>query len=121
MRLALADLYQARWSNEIHDEWTRNVAADRPDISPKSLARCRKLKDAHSPDSLVTGYEPLITSLSLLDPGDRHVLAAAIHGGVKLIVTFNLASTSFGRHGNHSHEGIVIIWLFALSPPPPLR
>jgi hypothetical protein len=90
MRLALVDLFQARWSNEIHDEWTRNVAVNRPDLSPKSLARCRMLMDEHSPDSLITGYESLITRLSLPDPDDRHVLAAAIHGGVTLIVTFNL-------------------------------
>jgi hypothetical protein len=90
MRLALVDLFHARWSNDIHDEWTRNVAANRPDISPKSLARCRRLMDEHSPDSLITGYELLIPRLSLPDPDDRHVLAAAIHGGVKLIVTFNL-------------------------------
>jgi hypothetical protein len=32
MRLALAGLFQARWTDRIHDEWARNVLADRPDI-----------------------------------------------------------------------------------------
>ena len=41
MHLALSDLYRARWSDMIHDEWTRNVAANRPDISPASLARAK--------------------------------------------------------------------------------
>ena len=90
MWLALADLFQARWTDRIHDEWTRNVAANRPDISPASLARCRKLMDEHVPDSLVTDYEALIPTLTLPDADDRHVLAAAIHGGASLIVTFNL-------------------------------
>ena len=40
-------------------------------------------------DCLVTGYEILIPSLDLPDPGDRHVLAAAIVGHCDLIVTFN--------------------------------
>lgn len=41
-------------------------------------------------DCLVSGYEPLIESLSLPDGDDRHVLAAAIVSGADAIVTFNL-------------------------------
>jgi hypothetical protein len=90
MQLALTGLFRARWTDEIHDEWTRNVAANRPDISPLGLARCRRLMDEHVPDCLVSGYQGLIPTLTLPDPDDRHVLAAAIHGGAGLIVTFNL-------------------------------
>jgi hypothetical protein len=42
------------------------------------------------PDCLVTRYEDLIEGLSLPDPDDRHVLAAAIRGGAQAIVTYNL-------------------------------
>ena len=42
------------------------------------------------PDCLVTGYEYLIDQLSLPDPNDRHVLAAAILCGAQEIVTTNL-------------------------------
>jgi hypothetical protein len=45
VRLALLDLFQARWTNEIHDEWIRSILADRSDITPESLARCRGLMD----------------------------------------------------------------------------
>ncbi len=41
-------------------------------------------------DCLVTGYEDLIASLSLPDPDDRHVLAAAIRADADVIVTYNL-------------------------------
>jgi hypothetical protein len=41
-------------------------------------------------DCLVSGYEPLIEGLKLPDPGDRHVLAAAIKAGAQIIVTRNL-------------------------------
>jgi hypothetical protein len=41
-------------------------------------------------DCLVTGYEPLIDSLKLPDPDDRHVLAAAIKASAQVIVTTNL-------------------------------
>jgi hypothetical protein len=90
MRLALTDLFQARWTDLIPDEGTRNVLTNRPDITPESLARCRRLMDEHIPDCLVTGYQKLIPTLSLADPDDRHVLAAAIHSGASFIVTFNL-------------------------------
>lgn len=41
-------------------------------------------------DGLVTGFEHLIPSVALPDPDDRHVMAAAVHSGASLIVTFNL-------------------------------
>ena len=42
-------------------------------------------------DCLVTSYEDLIASLSLPDPDDRHVLAAAMRAGAEVIVTYNLS------------------------------
>ena len=106
VRLALSDLFQARWTDEIHDEWTRNVLADRPEITPASLTRCRRLMDLHVPDCLITGYESLIPTLTLPDADDRHVLAAAIHGGAGLIVTFNLSDFPASVLGQFHIEAI---------------
>jgi hypothetical protein len=91
VRLALAGLFRARWTEEIHREWTRSVREDRPDLRPDQLERTRRAMDAAVPDCLVEGYEPLIAGLTLPDADDRHVLAAAIRAGASLIVTFNLA------------------------------
>lgn len=33
LRLAAGDLVRPHWSDEIHDEWTRNVHADRPSVT----------------------------------------------------------------------------------------
>jgi hypothetical protein len=116
MRLALTDLFQARWTNQIHDEWTRNVLANRPDITPASLARCRQLMDEHVPDCLVTEYEAIIPALTLPDLDDRHVLAAAIQGGAGLIITFNLSDfpasvlEQFDIEAIHPDEFIVRLW-----------
>ena len=69
---------------------TRNVLKQRPDLKPEDLERTRSLMNAHVRDSLVTGFEHLIPSVELPDADDRHVVAAAIHSGASLIVTFNL-------------------------------
>ncbi len=34
MRLALTDLYRARWTDMIHAEWTRDILKQRPDLRP---------------------------------------------------------------------------------------
>jgi hypothetical protein len=65
MRLALTDLYRAKWTNEIHDEWIRNLLARRPELSPDRLAGTRELMNLSVRDSLVSGYEHLIESIKL--------------------------------------------------------
>jgi predicted nucleic acid-binding protein len=90
MWLALTDLFRAKWSEAIHDEWTRAVLASRKDLTAQQLQRTRDLMDSHVRDCLVTGYEGLISSLTLPDPNDRHVLAVAIISGADAIVTYNL-------------------------------
>ena len=90
MRLALTDLYRARWSDQIHDEWITAVLRNRSDLSRQQLERTRSLMNAHVRDALVDGHQTLIPALELPDPDDRHVLAAAIKCGADLILTFNL-------------------------------
>ena len=89
IRLAMTDLFAARWTDQIQDEWSRSVLKNRPELSDK-LPRTIELMNKAVPDVVVTGYESLIEGLSLPDPDDRHVLAAAIQSGAQLIVTFNL-------------------------------
>ncbi len=90
VRLALTDLFRARWTEAIHAEWMGAVREDRPDLAPAQLERTRRLMDEAVPDGLVTGYEGLIEQLKLPDPKDRHVLAAAIRCQAGVIVTSNL-------------------------------
>jgi len=90
MWLALTNLFKARWTEKIHEEWIRNVLKNNPDLTLSGLTRTKNLMNANVQNCLVTGYESLISSLSLPDPNDRHVLAAAIHCEADFIVTFNL-------------------------------
>ena len=89
MELATTGLFRARWTNEIHEEWMSAVHA-RHGVPREKLERIRDLMNLHAEQCLVTGYEPLIDSLTLPDPDDRHVLAAAIRTRAHVIVTFNL-------------------------------
>ncbi|AOU99326.1 PIN domain-containing protein [Acidihalobacter yilgarnensis] len=89
IRLAVTGLFAAKWTDQIHDEWIRNLVARRPELK-KQMFRIRELMDDAVEDCLVTGYESLVDGLDLPDPDDRHVLAAAIRAGAQLIVTCNL-------------------------------
>ncbi|MFP3495036.1 PIN domain-containing protein [Pseudomonas sp. SIMBA_059] len=90
MWLGLSGLYRARWTNQIHEEWKRNVLKNRPDLTVEQVNCTSALMDKAIPDALVTGYEDLCSGLDLPDPDDRHVLAAAIRSKAEVIVTFNL-------------------------------
>lgn len=87
VHLATSGLVAARWTEQIQDEWTRNLLQDRPDLTPERLARTRRLMDAAVPDARVDGYQELVESLSLPDLDDRHVLAAALTGQADVLVT----------------------------------
>ncbi len=90
LRLAGTDLFRARWTDRIHDEWIDNLLKNRTDLTRERLTRTRTLMNESVPDCLVTGYEGLIETLDLPDPNDRHVFAAAIRCQAGVIVTFNL-------------------------------
>lgn len=90
LELSGQNLYRARWTDRIHEEWIASLLARRSDLDPVQLARTRALIDSSVLDGRVTGYEQLIEGLSLPDLNDRHVLAAAIRCGAGAIVTYNL-------------------------------
>ena len=91
MHLAVSGLFQAKWTEHVHEEWMKSLLRNRPDLSRERLERTRRLMDAKAREPLITGYEELIPTLELPDADDRHVLAAAIQGNVSIIVTNNLA------------------------------
>ena len=112
MYLALTDMFRAKWTADIHEEWMRNVVKDYPDIKRKQVEHVRDLMDAHIRDCLVTDYDDLIEPLELPDPDDRHVLAAAIRCGASVIVTRNLKDfpaetlSKYGIEAQHPDEFI---------------
>ena len=54
MRVAVAEIFLARWTDHIHEEWVRNILKDRPDLSREQLERTLELMNSAVPDWLVT-------------------------------------------------------------------
>lgn len=90
LRVAATGLVRARWSDRILDEVIRSIRRVHPEIDEVRLARRRAaVRDAVA-DAIGDGFEPIEAGLDLPDPGDRHVLAAAIRCGAQAIITANL-------------------------------
>jgi predicted nucleic acid-binding protein len=92
IRLAQADIFQAKWSDGILDEMfnalrrrTKGKA-----IPEEKLDELRRRMNLAIRDVRVDNYEPLIEALDLPDKDDRHVLAVAIQAKAQMIATFNL-------------------------------
>jgi len=81
-------LYTPKWSAHIFDEW-RDVMK-RKGVSDKEAEKRVERANLAFPDALVNNYNGLISGLTLPDPKDCHVLAAAIKTNANVIVTNNI-------------------------------
>jgi predicted nucleic acid-binding protein len=89
LRLAVAEVYQPLWSADILGE-LQTVLVREHVMAQDGAERIIGLMRRYFPEAEVTGYDDLTPSMPC-DPGDRHVLAAAVRGGAGAIVTANLA------------------------------
>ena len=106
VQLALTGLFAARWTKDIQREWLESVLSQYPDLRRERLERTSSEMESAIEGSLVADYEPLIPELTLPDPDDRHVLAAAIAGRCDFIATFNLSDFPQDVLAGHSVEAI---------------
>jgi predicted nucleic acid-binding protein len=109
LRLAEAGLYEPVWSARILEEARRNLVAQRIDAdqADRLLGVMRAaFEEAEVAEAGVSVLEPAMTNA----PEDRHVLAAAVHGGADVIVTINVrdfpasACCMFGVEALHPDE-----------------
>lgn len=95
MWLAATGTIRAHWTNQIHDEWMRNVAQD-CGVERSVLERVRQLMDRAAGDALISGYRDYERLFPNTDAKDRHVAAAAVAARKRCgaervtIVTWNL-------------------------------
>jgi predicted nucleic acid-binding protein len=107
LTLAALDAYDVVWSETILAEVERNVLADHPDIDPTRfrLHTIGAMRAAF-PAALVEPRPDEELDVAGVDPGDRHVVGAALAAGADAIVTINV------RHfpkANLSPAGISVV------------
>ncbi|MBY8874083.1 PIN domain-containing protein [Micromonospora sp. PLK6-60] len=79
-------VFDLRYSEDVLAEWMYRLRRKRPEHSEQAIGGQRRRFVQAFPDGLVTGYTPQDVPCPP-DPDDRHVLAAAVHGGVHFLVT----------------------------------
>ncbi len=88
LRAAEAELYQVHFSQEILDGATRNLVK-KGRMTDDKAARFQQMLKTHFPEAMVEVPPELVAVMSN-EPGDRHVVAAAIMAKAEVIVTANL-------------------------------
>lgn len=88
LRAAEKGLYRVQFTEAILEELRKNLVTQRGLEEEKAQRLVDKVRESF-PEALVTHYESLI-SVMTNDEKDRHVLAAAVKTGAKVIVTENL-------------------------------
>ncbi|MCX7139513.1 MAG: PIN domain-containing protein [Proteobacteria bacterium] len=95
MWLAAGGAIHAHWTNQIHDEWIRNVERDYG-VERSVLDRVGKLMDRAAGDALIGRYRQHERLFPKTDAKDRHVAAAALaarnNSGADIvtIITWNI-------------------------------
>lgn len=87
LRIAEEGVFGPYWSTGVLDELAEVLVREAELPLVRVERRIVNMRRAF-PLSEIVGYEPLISAMSC-DPGDRHVLAAAVHGKCAVLVTFN--------------------------------
>lgn len=88
LRAAEVGLYRVHWSERILADATRNLVAQGR-MTPEKAARFEVLVKEAFPEAMVEVPEAL-SAVMTNDPGDRHVVAAAVAAKAHVIVTSNV-------------------------------
>lgn len=98
---ARAGLFTPLWSPGVLKEWSHAAGRSGPTEAGLVAGEIAVLR-AGFPEAEITPPDDLTEVLSLPDPDDRHVLAAALHGEADALLTANLKdfpTRTLTRHG----------------------
>lgn len=94
MSLSTTGLFAAKWTRRIEVEWMRALESSRPELKGKLSVRRDSMREAvpdwEVPQLAWKSLVPTVEAFGLPDPGDSHVIAAAVAGHADCIVTTNL-------------------------------
>lgn len=117
MSLAAAGLFAAKWTARIESEWIAALEEKRPDLQGRLDFRRNQMREAIADWEVPeAAWQACAGGLSLPDPDDVHVLAAALAGHADCIVTANLkdfpaeAVGKLGIEVIHPDQFIVAQW-----------
>jgi predicted nucleic acid-binding protein len=89
--IAAEGLFAAKWTERIEAEWVGAPERDRPELTGRLEVRRTQTREAVPGGEVTQRACAAVRSVpELPDPGDAHVLTAAIAGHADCIVTFNL-------------------------------
>jgi predicted nucleic acid-binding protein len=106
LRIAERELYRPLWSERILAEAMDAIIEVHPDADPGLITKRFAAMSGTFEEALVTGWESLEAALTLPDPDDRHVVAAAIAGRADAIVTANLRDYPASALTAHALEAV---------------
>jgi predicted nucleic acid-binding protein len=89
LRIAERELYRPLWSDRILREAIDVVTRIHPEIPSGKIAKRFAVINENFEDARIEGWEDLEAAITLPDPDDRHVVAAAVRGRADAIVTAN--------------------------------
>ena len=122
LRLAAVGMFEPKWTRGIINEVNRTLA-DKFGLTPGQVERREGALKRHFASAWIEGHENLVASMTN-HPGDRHVLAAAVHSGTSVIVTANLRhfpAAALAAHGVESRSpGAFLLDLYRDQPQPVL-
>jgi hypothetical protein len=120
--LAEAGLFSPRWSPRVLAEWRIAAARDGGQPAEATVEATARRMAATFPQASVTPDHGVEQSLTLRDPADTHVLAAAIAAGAETLLTFNIRDFPTRRLAPHSvtprHPDSFLWELFSHHPQP---
>ena len=91
LRIAEYGVYRPIWSDRILAEVRRAILAVHPVLDAGRVDARLHAMNAAFEDACVRGWRPLVDGITLPDPNDRHVVAAALRSRAEVIVTQNVA------------------------------